>query len=61
VIDELARQGVADVLSEREFDVMELAKGGHQGGRRRRGPVSATFFLACLAAMELEDVVLDEI
>ena len=25
-IDELARQGVADVLSEREFDVMELAK-----------------------------------
>jgi hypothetical protein len=29
--------------------------------RDKRGTFAATFFLACLAAMELEGVVLDEI
>jgi hypothetical protein len=41
-----------------------MQKRGHAryyGANAKRGTFSATFFLACLAALELEGVVLEEI
>jgi hypothetical protein len=37
VVEELARQGVVEIMADEGFEFRRHGQGGHQGGRRRRG------------------------